>query len=344
MKFMKCLAVIAAALLLFLASCTDGEAGKTTEHNREIECRITASDIKKSDVLDSVTLTGDEAEALLAYFTYSEYYDPLETIGSPRSFTVSFFCYDENGVPVPMYDSDGVLNEYFVQDTGAVYSNSQYLGNLPDAYEKLFGYVIEKGSTGGYFCNIYQSQTGQTMIRASGDLVREIYHFIAEGAYRMDIDRTDIEKEYINLSFWGAENANFYIYSDDYVEKFDSGSATDLFQPLGTLEGVYQKARDTLRFTLNTKTEAEYEAGNKLNSVIISGPGERSYSVLDFREVDCIFVEDISVSPEDFYMYALYFENCTPQELEEKVIALQSRGDLDIVGKITVFNPNSAYD
>ena len=120
MKLKKFLAVIILFLLITLASCAVGEVEENTDVGSDIECRIIACDARKDDVLDEIALTGKEAEELLVYFTHSEYDEAVDSIMFPRSFTVSFYTYDENGECVPMYDSDGVLNEFFVQDTDTV--------------------------------------------------------------------------------------------------------------------------------------------------------------------------------------------------------------------------------
>ena len=180
--------ILTLVLAAALASCEGIGDGAFMGTSLKIECRITACDTRGSDVLDEITLTGSEAEVLLEYFTRLEYYETVGSIMFPRSFTVSFYIYDENGECVPMYDSDGVLNEFFVQDTDMVYSNSLNLGNLPGAYEKLFGYIIEKGSTGGYFCYIRNSQTGHTSTRISGEPVRNMYQMLTESTYHTDND------------------------------------------------------------------------------------------------------------------------------------------------------------
>ncbi len=322
---------------------TDGGTG--------IECRITAHDVNKNDVLDDISLTGREAEELLAYFTEAEYYETVESIMSPRSFSVSFYRYGENGESIPIYDSEDALNEFFVQDTDTVYQDTAYLGNLEGAYEKLFGYIIEKGSTGGYFCNItLDDRDGvYTRAQASGETVREMYELLETGEYITGLDRTDNEKAYVCLAFWGAEDATYYIYSDDYVEIFDSQSTTDLYKPIGMLEGIYQKALDMYLGTLRGVKEDEKAAGYKLNSLIILGSGAQVPTVSDFLDIDCIFVKELYASEtatgDIAYNLILYFESCSIEELEEKVTILEAREDIGDAAKISVKNyDNPALD
>lgn len=339
--------LLAALMILPLVSCEGIGDGAFMGTSSKIECRITACDTRGSDVLDEVTLTGSEAEVLLEYFTRSEYYETVESIMFPRSFTVSFYIYDENGECVPMYDSDGVLNEFFVQDTDRVYSNSLNLGNLPGAYEKLFGYIIEKGSTGGYFCYIRNSQTWHINTRISGEPVRNMYQMLTDGTYQTDNDRTAEEKEYIVLSFWGAAKGEFYIYSDDYVEEFDSQSTTSLYQPKGTLTGIYQKALDVYYETLETLTEDE--VGYKLNSLSLLGNGKQVPTLEDFADIGCISVEEIytseSSSGEIAYHLILYFESCTIEQLDEKISVLKNRDGIVDAEKIRLTDyGNPSYD
>ena len=338
--------ILTLVLAAALASCEGIGDEAFMGTSLKIECRITACDTRGSDVLDEITLTGSEAEVLLEYFTHSEYYETVESIMFPRSFTVSFYIYDENGECVPMYDSDGVLNEFFVQDTDRVYSNSLNLGNLPGAYEKLFGYIVEKGSTGGYFCYMDHSQTGHTSTRISGEPVRNMYQMLTDGTYQTDNDRTAEEKEYIVLSFWGAANGEFYIYSDDYVEVFDQQSTT-LYQPKGTLTGIYQKALDAYYETLEPLTEDE--VGYKLNSLSLLGNGKQVPTLEDFADIGCISVEEIytseSSSGEIAYHLILYFESCTIEQLEKKIAVLKNRDGIVDAGKIRLTDyGNPAYD
>ena len=349
MKLKKFLAVIILFLLITLASCAVGEVEENTDVGSDIECRIIACDARKDDVLDEIALTGKEAEELLVYFTHSEYDEAVDSIMFPRSFTVSFYTYDENGECVPMYDSDGVLNEFFVQDTDTVYSNTVLMGNLPGAYEKLFGYIIEKGSSGGYFCNIYQSKTLHAVTRSSGESARNMYQTLTESTYQTDIDRTTVEKEYIILGFWGAESTEYYIYSDDYVEVFNSQSTTSLYEPKGTLTGIYQKAVDMYIGALQRVTEDDKAAGYKLNSLGILGSGAQVPALTDFSDIGCIFVEEYYTSEtapgEIAYNIFLYFESCSPEELEEKIAILEAREDVTAAAKISVKTyDNPAYD
>ena len=339
--------ILTLVLAAALASCEGIGDGAFMGTSLKIECRITACDTRGSDVLDEITLTGSEAEVLLEYFTRSEYYETVDSIMFPRSFTVSFYIYDENGECVPMYDSDGVLNEFFVQDTDMVYSNSLNLGNLPGAYEKLFGYIIEKGSTGGYFCYIRNSQTWHINTRISGEPVRNMYQMLTDGTYQTDNDRTAMEKEYIVLGFWGAANGEFYIYSDDYVEEFDSQSTTSLYQPKGTLTGIYQKALDAYYETLEPLTEDE--VGYKLNSLSLLGNGKQVPTLENFADIGCISVEEIytseSSSGEIAYHLILYFESCTIEQLHEKISVLKMRDGIIDAGKIRLTDyGNPSYD
>ena len=347
MKFKKYFTVVVMLFLITLTACTVDAYEEDENASLKIECQITACDKRASDVLDEVTITGNEAEELLVYFTRSEYFELVESIMFPRSFTVSFYTYDENGERVPMYDGDGVLNEFFVQDTDTVYSNSLSLGNLPGAYEKLFGYIIEKGSTGGYFCYIRNSQTWHINTRMSGESVRNMYQMLTDGTYQTDNDRTAEEKEYIVLSFWGAVTGEFYIYSDDYVEEFDSQSTTSLYQPKGTLTGIYQKAIDVYYETLETLTEDE--VGYKLNSLSLLGNGKQVPTLEDFADIGCISVEEIytseSSSGEIAYHLILYFESCTIEQLDEKISVLKTRDGIIDAGKIRLADyGNPSYD
>lgn len=346
MKFKKYFTVIVMLLLITLTACAVDGYEEDADASLKIECQITACDTRASEVLDEVTITGNEAEELLVYFTRSEYYELVDSTMFPRSFTVSFYTYDENGERVPMYDGDGVLNEFFVQDTDTVYSNLLSLGNLPGAYEKLFGYIIEKGSTGGYFCYIRNSQTWHINTRMSGEPVRNMYQMLTDGTYQTDNDRTAVEKEHIVLDFWGTVNDEFYIYSDDYVEEFDSQSTT-LYQPKGTLTGIYQKALDAYYETLEPLTEDE--VGYQLDSLSLLGNGKQVPTLEDFADIGCISVEVIYTSEkssgEIAYHLILYFESCTIEQLDEKISVLKTRDGIIDAGKIRLTNyGNPSYD
>ena len=223
------------------------------------------------------------------------------------------------------------------------------MGNLPGAYEMLFGYIIEKGSSGGYFCNIYQSKTLHAVTRSSGESARNMYQTLTESTYQTDIDRTTVEKEYIILGFWGAESTEYYIYSDDYVEVFNSQSTTSLYEPKGTLTGIYQKAVDMYIGALQRVTEDDKAAGYKLNSLGILGSGAQVPALTDFSDIGCIFVEEYYTSEtapgEIAYNIFLYFESCSPEELEEKIAILEAREDVTAAAKISVKTyDNPAYD
>ena len=324
--------ILTLVLAAALASCEGIGDGAFMGTSLKIECRITACDTRGSDVLDEITLTDSEAEVLLEYFTRSEYYETVESIMFPRSFTVSFYIYDENGECVPMYDSDGVLNEFFVQDTDMVYSNSLNLGNLPGVYEKLFGYIIEKGSTGGYFCYIRNSQTGHASTRISGEPVRNMYQMLTESTYQTDNDRTAEEKEYIVLSFWGAANGEFYIYSDDYVEVFDSQSTTSLYQPMGVASGLYAKAKSVFESSLYTLREKDVDAsGMWLTRIGVRTKSDKDYTVSDFVDVGCIYV----IEEEENY-YSLFFHDMNEYYYSQAVEALERREDIVEVVRIYV--------
>ena len=83
--------LLAALMILPLASCEGIGDEAFMGTSLKIECRITACDTRGSDVLDEITLTGSEAEVLLEYFTHSEYYETVESSMFARSFNVYFY-------------------------------------------------------------------------------------------------------------------------------------------------------------------------------------------------------------------------------------------------------------
>ena len=325
MKLKKCFTVIMLMLLIPLASCASVGNEITGEVDKVIQCRITASDANVKDVLDTVVFSGYEAEYLLEYFTYAEYYEIVDSVGYPRSFTVSFYILGENGEYVPMYDREGILNEYFVQDTDTVYSNSLNLGNLPGVYEKLLGYIIDKGSSGGYFCKISTDYAPSSFVRVAANEGREMYKLLTESGYVTDIDRTDNEKVCIIISYSGASFKTFYVYEDDFVYEYDYDATGEIFTPIGMADGLYGKAKNLLESSLYTSRDKDVEAGVRLTQIDVRTKPGNYYSVHDFFDVGCIYL--IKEDNEEDY-YSLFFNDINKYYYDVIIETLKARDDI----------------
>lgn len=349
--------VLLVMLLIFtLTSCIGIGDGalfddiKTSEtRGKRAVCTLELYGSNEHIKYDEAVFEGAEAEALLEYLLSAKepYVEGVDDGYMGYNYMVaSFEKYDKDGNKLPNYDMEsGATSVFYIRDNDKVDQGNMTLGfgraplgYLEGAYEKLFGYIEKYGASKGYFCNISTEKCSACDVRASGDSVYECFTMLSEGNYQTGMDRTANEKTYVILSFWGAEDATYYVYSDDYVEEYTNAS---LFKQLGHLDGIYDNAIALFKQTLNHVTAEEYDAGVKLNclSVLINNSVSRGYYVSDFEDVGCIYIDVLAT---DYYSYLVYFEACTREELDEKIVILEKIAGVEEVDKIYVYNYDTA--
>lgn len=300
-------------------------------------CTLELYTSNKQEKLDEALIQGAEAEDLLEYLSSATepYIEGIDDDLMGYNYVIaSFERYDKNGNKLPDHDgSTGALQRYFVRDNDNIDQGNMMLsygwsslGRLKGAYEKLFGYIAEKGSSQGIFCHIGTENAPMATFRISGAKARARYILLSEGNYRTDMDRTALEHTYVILSFYGAVDATYYVYSDDYVEEFNSYPYTNasMFIALGFLDGIYEYCLELFEEALDYTTDEEYEAGVKLNclEVQIEPETSRVFYLSDFEDIGCVYLKSVSQDP---HSYMLYFHDCNKADLEEKLENLKVR-------------------
>ncbi len=356
----KLLCVILACVFVLssLSSCVGVGDGalfddiKTSEPSGErTVCTLELYTSNKSEKLDEAMLEGAEAEELLEYLS-SAATPNIEAVDDDcmgyNYMVVSFEQYDKDGNKIPNFDTEtGAMSVFYVRDNDNVDQGNMLLsfgrsrlGYLEGAYDKLFGYFADYGGSMGYFCTVSTSYAPHASVRAAGEKVRDMYLLLSEFEFPSDTDipRNGIETSYVMLSFWGAADADYYVYSDDYVEAFNAEPFVNssLFKPLGYLDGAYEKAIELFEDSLNMFTEEELDAGVKLNCLQVKMKMNisRIFYLSDFEDIGGIYLKHLTLS--DGYYAWVYFESCTHNELKKKISAIEKLDVVDDVSEIFI--------
>lgn len=338
-----------------LASCAGIGDGalfndiKTSEGDGErVVCTLELYGSNEHIKYDEAVFEGAEAEALLEYLASAKkpYIEGIEDDFMGYNYVIaSFKQYDKDGNELPIYDAEtGAMNMFYVRDNDNIDRGNMLLGigkmrlgYIDGAYEKLFGYIEKYGLLKGLFCNISTENAPHAMTRVSGDGVYECLTMLSEGNYQTGTDRTGEVQTYIMLSFWGAESDTYYVYSDDYVQEYNTNTtSSSLFKPLGFLDGIYDKCLELYEDALDTLTDEERAAGVKLNCLQVKMKPNisRTFYLSDFADIGGIYLRHLNSS--DGYSTLVYFESCTPEELKEKISAIEKLAVVDDVSEVFI--------
>lgn len=347
--------IIAVLMILPLTSCIGIGDGaliddiKTSEADgKRVVCTLELYGSNEHIKYDEAVFEGAEAEALLEYLLSAKepYIEGVDDDYMGYNYMVaSFEKYDKDGNKLPNYDMEsGATSVFYIRDNDKVDQGNMTLGfgraplgYLEGAYEKLFGYIEKYGASKGYFCNISTENAPHATIRASGDSVYECFAMLSEGNYLTGMDRTDEVQTYIILSFWGAEDKIYYVYSDDYVYQYGINLDTDsLYQPLGFLDGIYDYCLGLYEDALDNLTDEERAAGVKLNCLQVKMKPNisRIFYLSDFEDIGGIYLKYQNSS--DGYYTLVYFESCTPEELKEKISVIEKLEVVDEVSEVLI--------
>lgn len=301
-------------------------------------CNLVLYNSDKQEILDEVLVEGAEADLLFEYLSSATepYVEGIEGLSAYNYFVATFERYDKDGNELPSYDGEsGEMNKFYVRDNDNVDRHNMRLsygrlplGYLEGAYDRLFGIITEKGSSKGVFGIISTEYAPMAFSRIPTNKAQETYTLLSEGNYVTGLDRTEEVHTYVLLSFTGAVDATYYVYSDDYVEIFNSEPSTSssLYKPLGHLVGyrIYDYCLDLYEESLKQITETERNEGVRLNciQVTIEPSISRVFYQSDFEDIGCIYLTRSSNNP---HSYTLYFDTCTRKELKEKIDTIVER-------------------
>ena len=301
-------------------------------------CNLVLYNSDKQEILDEVLVEGAEADLLFEYLSSATepYVEGIEGLSAYNYFVATFERYDKDGNELPSYDGEsGEMNKFYVRDNDNVDRHNMRLsygrlplGYLEGAYDRLFGIITEKGSSKGVFGIISTEYAPMAFSRIPTNKAQETYTLLSEGNYVTGLDRTEEVHTYVLLSFTGAVDATYYVYSDDYVEIFNSEPSTSssLYKPLGHLVGyrIYDYCLDLYEESLKQITEMERNEGVRLNciQVTIEPSISRVFYQSDFEDIGCIYLTRSSNNP---HSYTLYFDTCTRKELKEKIDTIVER-------------------
>ncbi len=342
---------------LMLPSCVGVGDGalfddiKTSEESGErVVCTLELYGSNEHIKYDEAVFEGAQAEEVLGYLLSAKepYIEGVDDDFMGYNYmVVSFEQYDKDGNKIPNFDVEtGAMNVFYVRDNDNVDQGNMLLsfgrsrlGYLEGAYDRLFGLITEKGSSKGLFCNISTENAPHAMTRASGNSVYECFTMLSEGNYQTGMDRTTEVQTYIMLSLWGTEDATYYVYSDDYVEEFNSYPYTNatLFKPLGFLDGIYDRCLELYEYALNNNvTDEERAAGMKLNCLQVKMKMNisRTFYLSDFEDIGGIYLKHLDLSDGRYTL--VYFESCTPEELKEKISVIEKLEIVDDVSEILI--------
>lgn len=327
---------------------TTGEPKEITlESEDRIVCKLVAYYAEGKEIMDEAAVEGVEAENIYAYLNdSSEYTNAVDEVAMSHPYIhVTFEGIEELKIDLDSNNAVGGIEEYYVYssdnvDITNVNLDSGRTGHLEGSYEKLFKYIEKHGAAMGHFCKISTSDAPQAFTKASSEKVLDMYLMLSQNELPSGsvILRTDEEKAYVLLSFWGATDADYYVYSDDYVEEYNTAPYTNatLIKKLGFIDGAYEKAIELLEYSLNTVTEEERVAGVKLNCLsVVMHPGvSRTFFFDEFKDIGGIYLKHLTTS--EGYQALIYFESCTPHELDEKLFYVKAKGIAYQVSKIPV--------
>lgn len=349
--------IVSIALLLLaamLSSCVGIGDGalfdniKTGESDgKKTVCNLVLYNSNKQEILDEVLVEGAEANLLFEYLSSATepYVEGIEGLSAYNYFVATFERYDKDGNELPSYDGEsGEMNKFYVRDNDNVdrynmrLSYGRFpLGYLEGAYDRLFGIITEKGSSKGVFGSISTEYAPMAHSRIPTNKAQETYTLLSEGNYVTGLDRTEEVHTYVLLNFTGAVDATYYVYSDDYVaEQSRSSQGDDVYRPLGHLDGIYDKCLELYEDALDTLTEEERAAGVKLNclQVKMKQTISRIFYLSDFEDIGGIYLKHLDFSDGDYAL--VYFESCTPEELKEKIAAIESLTIVDDVNEVFI--------
>ena len=170
----------------------------------------------------------------------------------------------------------------------------------------------------------------------------ELYEYLTDSSnYTNDTETDMMSKASIQIDFEGingkinldSQNAVevfevFYIDSDDIVTmqslELDMGRT-------GRFDGVYEIL---LLNILNNVTEEEKAAGVKLNCLHVTMKNgiSRTFYLDEFKDIGGIYLKHITADMG--YSALIYFESCTPAELEEKIAIVEAISTVSLVSKV----------
>ena len=184
------------------------------------------------------------------------------------------------------------------------------------------------------FCQIYPGLSPSGTVTTKSIDALTLFLDLSAGNYTIDVDRTAVEKPFFELIYYGPSGKHYVIYEDDFVfakdDKIDLDTNNSAqYTALGQLDGIYDQTEALYINTLNKVTEEEKAAGFKLNCLHVKmHPGmSRTFFLDEFKDIGGIYLKHLTTS--EGYQALVYFESCTPAELEEKIA---------IVEKISVVN------
>jgi hypothetical protein len=327
---------------------TTGEPKEITlEPEDGIVCKLVAYYAEGKEIMDEAAVEGVEAENIYAYLNdSSEYTNAVDEVAMSHPYIhVTFEGIEELKIDLDSNNAVGGIEEYYVYssdnvDITNVNLDSGRTGHLEGSYEKLFKYIEKHGAAMGHFCKISTSDAPQAFTKASSEKVLDMYLMLSQNELPSGsvILRTDEEKAYVLLSFWGAADADYYVYSDDYVEEYNTAAYTNatLIKELGFIDGAYEKAIELLEYSMNTVTEEEKAAGVKLNCLRVKMiPGiSRTFFLSEFESIGAFYMEERVDSTGHYAI--VYFASCTPEELEDKRAEVKKNSVVDTVQTVFV--------
>jgi hypothetical protein len=297
--------------------------------------------------MDEAVLHGAQAEEIYAYLNdSSNYTNAVDEVAMSHPYIhITFEGIEKSKIDLDSNNAVGGIEEFYVYssdnvDITNVNLDSGRTGHLEGSYKKLFKYIEKHGAAMGYFCNISTSDAPQAFTKASSEKVLDMYLMLSQNELPSGsvILRTDEEKAYVLLSFWGAADADYYVYSDDYVEEYNTAAYTNatLIKELGFIDGAYEKAIELLEYSMNTVTEEEKAAGVKLNCLRVDMQRgmSRSFMLSEFADIGGIYLKHMT--NDEAYYVLVYFESCTLAELEEKLNTVKKMSVVASADKIAV--------
>ena len=172
----------------------------------------------------------------------------------------------------------------------------------------------------------------------------ELYEYLTDSSNYTNNTETDMmSKASIQIDFEGINGKInldsqkavevfevFYIDSDDIVSmqslELDMGRT-------GRFDGVYETL---LLKILNNVTEEEKAAGVKLNCLYVTMKNgiSRTFYLDEFKDIGGIYLKHMTT--DRGYSALIYFESCTPAELEDKRAEVKKNSVVDTVQTVFV--------
>ena len=188
--------------------------------------------------------------------------------------------------------------------------------------------------------NSDRSVMGELLLTDSD--AEELYEYLTDSSnYTNDTETDMMQKASIHITFEGinpqidldSNNAEdvfdtFYITSDDIVSmnvsEIEAGRT-------GRFEGVYETL---LLKILYSVTEEEKAAGVMLNCLHVTMKNgiSRTFYLDEFKDIGGIYLKHMTADMG--YSALIFFESCTPAELEEKIAIVEAKSTVSLVSKV----------